>query len=690
MKKRKLLIIGIKLFLILNIVVALSLVKTNILVSADNGAYYRTYTVDASNELIPTQDAYVAVTNINAIELTNSSNYELSGPSDIYYNEANKLFYIADSNNKRIVVATKDFSSGYEVGSDILVKPQGVYANDEGYIYVADYGLKAVVIFNPIDLENPRIITKPSHPVYMESSSEFLPTKIVADSVGTMYIVDSGNANGLVTLTSDGEFSGYFGANYVQPDFAFVVKFIFSTKEQRKKLYVSPIAPINLAIDDDGLINTISNSQGSAIKKLNIAGTNLLPTNMWDWNNNADIAIGPSGTIYCINKYGYITEYDREGNLLFDFGGSDSTGTYVGLFKSPTSIEVDEDYSLYVLDDNKIQVFYQTEFAGLIHEALSLYNDGKYEESRVPWEKVLKLNNMFDLAHRGLGNAYLREGNYELALKEFKLAKDTASYSNAYWEVRNAWLNSTGYIVIIALIGVIIVFLILNKLRVFNKLKEKIRLLKAKIIKIKIIREFFYLPKFIRHPLNGFYEIKKANAMSVKSATIWYVWLFILTILSHYFTGFVFNPGDVERLTLVNMLTETLVPVLLFVIANYLISSITNGSGKLKDVYIGTICSLAPVLLFMPIVIILSNFIVETESFFYTVPKMFLWGWSFVLMYFMVKDIEELQIGENNKNIILTILSMLLFVAFAFLMYILSKQFIDFILKIIREVISRV
>ena len=63
----------------------------------------------------------------------------------------------------------------------------------------------------------------------------FKPSKIVVDHVGTMYIQDAGNPNGLVQLTSDGEFLGYFGANYTTPDMAYIIKFMFSTKEQKKK-----------------------------------------------------------------------------------------------------------------------------------------------------------------------------------------------------------------------------------------------------------------------------------------------------------------------------------------------------------------------------------------------------------------------------------------------------------------------
>ena len=661
---------------------------TNNKVMADTGSTARTYTVDASNELIPTQDAYIPVKNIKELNITNSTINTFSNPQDIYYQEDLKNFYVADTGNKRIVVFSKDLSNCFSVGEGILNTPQGVFTNANGDIYVADYGLKEVLIFKADDFENPIHIGKPNHPIYLESSLEFLPSKIVVDSVGTMYIIDSGNANGIVTITSDNEFSGYFGANYVTPSLSFVIRFIFASKEQKKKLYVSPISPLNLAIDDDGLINTISSIKGQVVKKLNIAGTNLFPTNMMDWTDYQDICIGPTGTIYCVGKGGYITEYDQEGNLLFDLAGNDPTSTHLGLFNSPTSIEVDDDYSIFILDGNGIQVFTQTIFSSLIHTALDLYQDGKYSESRGYWEEVLKMNNLFDLAHKGLGNAYLRESMYKEAMAEFKLAKDAASYSNAFWEVRNAWLKGAGYTVLVIVIVLIIILLILNKLKVLEKPKAFFRKIKEKIFKVKIIKEVCYVSKFIKHPLDGFYELKNKKVMSVASATILYIWFFVLSILGAYFVGFSFNTQDRETISLLYLALRSVLPLLLFVICNYLITSITEGSAKLKDVYIGSIVSFAPVLIFMPIMILLSNALTTTEAFIYHLPVIVLYAWSFVLLYFMVKDINSLQFGENNKNLILTILTMVLFIAFGFLLYMLVNQLFEFIIDIFREVIA--
>ena len=187
---------------------------------------------------------------------------------------------------------------------------------------------------------------------------------------------------------------------------------------------------------------------------------------------------------------------------------------------------------------------------------------------------------------------------------------------------------------------------------------------------------------------HGFYEVKKHSKISFITATILYVVLFVELVLSQIFTGFIFSPIDIETISIGSIFTRSIFIILLFVVCHYLISSIVQGNGSIKHVYISTICSFAPVILFMPIIVIVSNFLTLNESFIYTYGTYGLWGWSFILLFFMIKEVQELEVGETIVNILLTALTMILFVAFGFLLYALASQIIDFVKEFVVEVIS--
>ena len=353
---------------------------------------------------------------------------------------------------------------------------------------------------------------------------------------------------------------------------------------------------------------------------------------------------------------------------------------------------MDENYRIYAIDhlntQDYLQVFEPSEFADLVHTSIYYYQEGLYSESRVPWEQVLQRNNMFDLAHNGIGNAYLRESNYEEAMYHFRLAGNTSGYSDAFWEIRNLWIMTYGTYIFIGILALALVLYIGRKTALFSHLSEERHRMWEKIKSVKIIGEVLYIGTFIKHPINGFYEVKKHGKMSVFAATILYFVFYVEMILSNVFTGFIFNPSDVETISIVKILFLSVMPIFLGVICNYLISSITEGCGRFKDVYIATICSFAPIILFYPFVIILSNVLTLNEQFIYQALKVFLWAWSFLLVYIMIKEIQELSFRENHKNIFITLITMILFVAFGFLLYMLGAQVVNFVKEVVIEVLS--
>ena len=375
-------------------------------VGAESGVRYDTFTI-SNGRFVPTQTAYMALT--SRIEVYDEP---LNKPNDIYIDK-NNYVYIASTDTAlstgKIIKFSLENQDVTVLGSDFLIDPTGVYVDDDGFIYVADRGGKKAYKMDATGLVVQEY-TKPSSPLF--GSDEFQPKKIVTDSSDNVYILNNGS-RGLAQFTQDNEFLGYFGTNSIQPSLRTVLQFIFYTKEQRENLYLlSPAEISNVAIDDRGLIHTVTlGEESTGVKRLNINGENLLGE-VYNLPDLQDVYVGPIGNIYTITKSGYIYEYDIEGNLLFAFGGQDESNQVQGLFNVPSAIAVDSSYNLYVLDgsSNELQIFTPTDFADMVHNALYLYQEGLYVESRDPWLEVLKMNDMFDLAHKGLGNAYYALG----------------------------------------------------------------------------------------------------------------------------------------------------------------------------------------------------------------------------------------------------------------------------------------
>jgi tetratricopeptide (TPR) repeat protein len=424
--------------------------------------------------------------------------------------------------------------------------------------------------------------------------------------------------------------------------------------------------------------------------KLNIANV-IFNQSVWGFDTVEDLAVGPYNTIYTLTSEGYIVEYDPNGSVLFLFSGPDAIGQK-GLFKQAKGIAVDSRNNLYAVDEAtaSLQIFIPTSFANLVHEAIDLYFDGKYAESLTPWQNVLKMNRLFDLANQGLGDAYFALQDYEQALTFYRLARDTRGYSNAYWEVRNQFLLANGNAIVIFLLAIGFLFIIRKLIPGFAYVQLQIQGFKQKTKTPIWIRELQFPLKVFAKPVDGYDDIKRYGSFSNRSAWIYLFAFFAAYIIWIYETNFLFNGLIPSEINIVEQIIGVFVPFGLWVISNYLVCSIRDGDGKLTEVFQASALTLLPMIITLPILTFISHGLTLNESFIYELVYGI--GLTLTIIYFfiMVKEIHFYDIKPTLSNILITIFTGIMLMAMTLIIVFLLGEVYQLVADIIQEVNSRV
>lgn len=645
---------------------------------------YQTQTLSADGRLIETQTAYQPIGLF-------APNSHLVNPEDIYIDQYDQV-YIADAGSKKVAVFDLAGNQIRLIGEGILERPTGIFVDGKGDIFVSDYQKEKVFRFS----QNGHLLKeygKPDSPLF-GSHSPYKPQKIGVDRRGNLYVVSEGSTNGMIQLSQDGTFLGYYGVNRTSASLPSFLQNLITSEQQKARLFKKiPPAPNNIAIDEQGLLYSITaGTKQEVIKKLNVAGSNLLPPGVSKDSSLQDITVGTTGNLFVINSSGRIYEYDSYGNLLFVFGGKDDGTNRLGLFKQSAGIEADRFGRLYVTDRERgmVQVLEPTAFARQVHEGIALFKEGLYVESKVHWQKVLEQNSLFGLAHTAMGKAYFKQQRYEEAMQEYWLAENRQGYSDAYWEVRHQWMQQNLGSVFLTMMGLVF---FRSVVLYYDKKKNILQFLRdiwGNVKRRKRISQLLFLFRFFRHPIDSFYELKHENRASLISATILYVVYFFEYLFIQYQTGFIFSARGLAETSLLSVVLQVFAPLLLFVAANYLVSTINDGEGRLRDVYIGTIYSLAPFLVFSVPITLLSNLLTLNESFVYVFSTQIMMAWSLLNLVLMIKEIHQYSVSETVRNILLTLFGMVILVLVVFILYVLLDQVYNFIYSIVQEVMHRV
>ncbi len=647
---------------------------------------YRTYTVDGYGYVLETQSAYNPASAITKVGETS-----FVTPMDMAIGNDGNL-YIADAGAHVVMVSTVDGEEVRMIGEGTLQSPTGVFVSDDDKVYIADKDAKKVFVY---DLEGTLLneYGKPDSPIY-GSTMDFRPIKVVANSTGTMYVICEGNMNGIVQISpvDGGSFLGYFGTNYTSlSPFQILQRLILTDAQRAQMLSNIPSTPTNLHIDEEGLIYTVTQGdKDMALKKLNIAGKNMLDSDPYWADLPAAVTTGQYHNMLVADSDGYIYEYNEEGELLFMFGGRDDGRQRIGLCNKVEAIAVDVSDRIYLLDSDKRQVhiFTPTEFTNLLHEALYLFSKGRYTESKEPLEKVLQMNSMFDYANQAMGHAYLQEENYTEALRYFKLAKSADGYSDAFWEVRNIWIRN--YLVLaVAVIVILAVALSLYKKR--QLVRYGVDGAPARLSqKVPLLGSIKYSLHFMRHPFDGCYGVKREGKASFACANILLAAYIIVSIIEKYFSGFLVKTVREGRYDIITDIGTVLVIFAGLTLCNYLVVTINEGEAFLKELYCAYAYCLTPFIIIKPFVVILSNVLTYNEVLLISFANIIVLVWIVILLLISVKEMNNFTVKETAKALALTAFTVLILSLLICIIYVLFSQVIDFISSVLREVVYRI
>ncbi len=257
---------------------------------------------------------------------------KLVQPSGLFFDEGKKRLYIADSGGKRIVSTNQEYRFLAEFTNPAMSLPVQIVKAASGLFYVVDASKGALLaVDTKLDIVKP-VEIKPAQP----GRDVFVPGRIAIGKDEKLYVIDKLNKR---ILVSDAQ--GAVSRAIVVKDEAGLYGFNDVRVDADNNVY---------ALDAVGARVYVFDASGAEIASF---GGRTDKTTLMRFP--VSLAVSRTGLIYVADRHaGAVLVYDRTGQLQYAIS---QKGEREGELSSPTYIMIDEAQRIYVIDNNRIQVF---------------------------------------------------------------------------------------------------------------------------------------------------------------------------------------------------------------------------------------------------------------------------------------------------------------------------------------------
>ena len=190
------------------------------------------------------------------------------------------------------------------------------------------------------------------------------------------------------------------------------------------------------------------------------------------------------------------------------------------------------------------------------------------------------------------------------------------------------------------------------------------------------------------HPVRVFTDIKEKGGGSVSLCILSAALFYIVSVSQTLNGGFLFTAYEASDFNSLWVFLQSVGFIILWIISNWLVSTLFGGKGRLKEIAVVTCYSLWPLIAEKLIYLLLTNILLPEEAGFLSILDIIATGWFVLLNIIGLISIHDFGMSRFIGTGILSFMGMAAILFLGIMIIMLVQQFGGFVATLFSEILT--
>ena len=198
-----------------------------------------------------------------------------------------------------------------------------------------------------------------------------------------------------------------------------------------------------------------------------------------------------------------------------------------------------------------------------------------------------------------------------------------------------------------------------------------------------------YAKHVIFHPFDGFWDMVHEKRGSLAAAHTFLALFLITYVLRLMLTNFQFILAPLQYINIYEQMASFLFPFLIVCVANWALSTLFDGKGRLRDIYMAMCYALVPYILIQLPMILISHILSFDEGAYYTVLGSVSVVWCVFLIFVGLMQVHDYSPGKTLLFLFMTVFGALVILFLILVFFSLLSDAVGYFVSLYREIVFR-